>query len=497
MALAEPPEPTGGFYGGYLFTPGSNPLGPAPELMARIGVRAIPVFDLELEIGWAQGHTRSEFGYLYQLWNPRLAALYHISPDSRADLFLSVGVGVQVVRVFRDSSETQPGANDEGLYENPSNDFLMHAGPSLTIQLAGPWHLRGDVRWFGTFGNNPTEEVTDVFQNMEITVGFDFRPELPPDIDGDGFKNKLDGCPEDPEDFDEYKDEDGCPDEDNDKDGIKDETDECPMEKEDFDDFEDDDGCPDEDNDRDGFSDKKDACPNKAEDFDGFEDDDGCPDGDNDGDGISDRKDACPDRPEDFDGFEDEDGCPDNDNDGDGITDKKDLCPEHPEDKDGFEDEDGCPDKDNDDDRIPDSRDSCPNEPEVYNQIDDTDGCPDETPPEIKKFTGVIRGITFETGKAVIRPSSDRILTEALMLFTQYPELRLEIQGHTDDRGNDSANLALSQARAEAVRLWFIQHGVSPDRIVAVGYGETVPIADNGTDAGRAENRRVEFRILF
>ena len=142
---------------------------------------------------------------------------------------------------------------------------------------------------------------------------------------------------------------------DRDGDGIKDDVDKCPDDPEDKDDFEDEDGCPDPDNDRDGILDKDDKCPNEPETKNGFEDQDGCPDQldlDRDGDGIPDRLDKCPDDPEDKDGFEDEDGCPDPDNDKDGILDVDDLCPNEPEDKDGFEDQDGCPDPDNDKDRI-------------------------------------------------------------------------------------------------------------------------------------------------
>ncbi|MEZ4368821.1 MAG: hypothetical protein R2939_21460 [Kofleriaceae bacterium] len=132
---------------------------------------------------------------------------------------------------------------------------------------------------------------------------------------------------------------------DRDGDGYKDDVDECPNEPEDFDEFEDADGCPEPDNDRDGILDDDDECPLDPEDKDGFEDEDGCPDGDindRDGDGILDDVDQCPDDPEDKDGFEDEDGCPDPDNDQDGILDVDDLCPDDPEDMDEWEDEDGA-----------------------------------------------------------------------------------------------------------------------------------------------------------
>jgi len=160
-----------------------------------------------------------------------------------------------------------------------------------------------------------------------------------------------------------------------DKDGIEDKVDKCPGEPEDFDGFEDDDGCPEPDNDGDGIDDTVDECPDLAEDFDGFQDEDGCPDLDNDGDGIPDVDDRCPNEPEDFDGFEDSDGCPDvlQDSDEDGVPDDTDKCPLKPEDIDGFQDEDGCPDLDNDLDGILDTEDQCPNEPETFNGYQDED----------------------------------------------------------------------------------------------------------------------------
>jgi len=117
------------------------------------------------------------------------------------------------------------------------------------------------------------------------------------DKDNDGIEDKIDNCPEAAEDFDGYRDQDGCPDLDNDGDGIADADDNCPDDDEDFDGYQDDDGCPDPDNDGDGVIDAQDRCPDEAEDEDGFEDEDGCPDPDNDGDGVLDSVDICPDTP--------------------------------------------------------------------------------------------------------------------------------------------------------------------------------------------------------
>ena len=262
------------------------------------------------------------------------------------------------------------------------------------------------------------------------------------------------------------------------------------------------------DTDGDGIPDDQDKCPNEPEDKDGFQDADGCPDLDNDGDGIPDAQDKCPNEPEDKDGFQDADGCPDPDNDGDGIPDAADKCPNEPEDKDGFQDEDGCPDPDNDGDGIPDTKDQCPNEPETKNGYQDEDGCPDEIPAKIKQFTGVIQGINFKVSSADLLPASNGVLDKAVAVLKEFPELKMEIQGHTDDqpmagkKGKYADNTALSQARAESVMAYFTKAGIDASRLSAKGFGPTQPIDDpkdlKGAklNAARAKNRRVEFKLV-
>lgn len=282
---------------------------------------------------------------------------------------------------------------------------------------------------------------------------------------------------------------------DSDGDGIADEIDKCKNQKEDFDSYEDDDGCPDKDNDGDGIPDKKDKCPDEPEDIDGFEDKDGCPDNDNDGDGIEDSKDRCPDSAETFNGIDDEDGCPEKDSDGDGIFDNGDKCPNEPEDNDKFEDDDGCPDKDNDGDTIEDSKDRCPNEPETFNSFEDEDGCPDKARImgcEIK----IKEKVHFKTGSAEILGTSFDLLKEVAAIIKANPQMgKITIEGHTDSKGKDDANLELSRKRAESVKSFLISQGVDEKRLEAIGFGETKPIADNKTAKGRSLNRRVEFHI--
>jgi OOP family OmpA-OmpF porin len=288
---------------------------------------------------------------------------------------------------------------------------------------------------------------------------------------------------------------------DRDGDGIKDDVDKCPDQPEDYDGFQDEDGCPDPDNDNDGILDKDDRCPNEPEDFDGDEDQDGCPegnDGDRDGDGIPDSKDKCPDEPEDFDGFEDQDGCPDPDNDKDGIPDKKDACPNDPEDKDGFEDQDGCPDPDNDKDGIPDIVDKCPNEPETYNGFEDEDGCPDKGLVVIDKDNIIIlKKIKFKTASAEILPESNEILDAVAATINHHREFTLiEVAGHADERASDEYNLRLTQARVNSVMTALIARKVDRKTLRAKGYGEYCPEDPEHDEDAWEKNRRVEFKIV-
>jgi len=108
----------------------------------------------------------------------------------------------------------------------------------------------------------------------------------------------------------------------------------------------------------------------------------------------------------------------------------------------------------------------------------------------------VLHGITFEFNRADIKPSSYSILDEAVELLKKHPEIRIEIGGHTDWVGSDSYNLELSALRAESVKRYLIEHGISASMLITRGYGESQPIASNSTEAGRAQNRRIEFRIL-
>src|SRR5690606_25862071 len=199
--------------------------------------------------------------------------------------------------------------------------------------------------------------------------------------------------------------------------------------------------APPKDSDGDGFIDSYDKCP----DVQGIPPD-GCPSKDRDWDGILNDEDQCPDEP-----GPRPDGCPVQDRDRDTVPDDKDQCPDEP----GLP-TDGCPIRDSDGDGILDPDDLCPTEPETRNGFNDTDGCPDEVPKEVEKFTGVIRGIYFDTGKATIQKRSYRVLDEAVEVLKKFPDIKLEISGHTDSTGKEDYNLKLSQQRAEAVKAYLV-----------------------------------------
>ena len=108
----------------------------------------------------------------------------------------------------------------------------------------------------------------------------------------------------------------------------------------------------------------------------------------------------------------------------------------------------------------------------------------------------VLEGITFATGKSDIIPESARVLEGALKTMTTFPEIIVEVSGHTDDVGSSASNQKLSQRRADSVREWLILRGVDPNRIFAKGYGEENPIIPNTLKENRRRNRRIEFKRI-
>lgn len=294
----------------------------------------------------------------------------------------------------------------------------------------------------------------------------------PADTDGDGVTDDRDRCPNTPAGA--RVDARGC-ELDSDGDGVVDRLDRCP-------------GTPagarvdaqgcELDSDGDGVVDRLDQCP-------------GTPAGrkvnaqgcetDKDGDGVMDAQDQCPDTP--AGARVDAKGC-ELDSDGDGVVDRLDQCPDTP--KGRKVNAQGC-EMDKDGDGIVDGLDQCPGT--EAGKVVDNRGCP------LAKVV-VLRGVNFDNASAVLRDDAKIILDDAVAILKRYPNLKVEVAGHTDDRAADAYNQALSERRARAVLEYFVSNGVAAGNLDAKGYGEGQPMADNATAAGRAENRRVELRIL-
>lgn len=234
------------------------------------------------------------------------------------------------------------------------------------------------------------------------------------------------------------------------------------------------------DADGDGILDKNDQCPLIA----GVSANKGCP-LDTDGDGIYDNKDNCPK----YAGTLENKGCP-ADSDGDGVHNGLDKCPSIA----GVSENDGCP-ADSDGDGIYDADDRCPNRPGLAAN----NGCPkikiDET--EKKILQTAVKAVEFETGSAILKKSSMVSLNKIVDMMKKYPAYKLQINGHTDNQGDQAKNLVLSKERANSAKLYLISKDISGNRINAKGFGSRVPVDTNETPEGRQNNRRIEFDLNY
>jgi len=145
------------------------------------------------------------------------------------------------------------------------------------------------------------------------------------------------------------------------------------------------------------------------------------------------------------------------------------------------------PNPDLDGDGVPNERDKCPNT--RPGAVVDLDGCEVEAVIELE-------GVYFDFDKATIKPEGKAVLNEAAALLKKHERVVVEVAGHTDSVGSDAYNQGLSERRANAVKDYLTAQGVTATRLTARGYGEAQPVASNDTDAGRAENRRVELIVL-
>ena len=231
------------------------------------------------------------------------------------------------------------------------------------------------------------------------------------------------------------------------------------------------------DRDGDGVLDVDDRCP----DVPGLAALKGCPD--RDGDGIADIDDKCPDVP----GIAKYNGCPIPDTDGDGINDENDKCPTVK----GLARYQGCPIPDTDGDGVNDEEDKCPTRPGPASNM----GCPVIAKEIVDKVNFAAKNVFFSTGSYKLLPKSYKSLDAVADLLKADNTLMIDVDGHTDAQGSDESNQVLSENRAAAVKNYLVSKGIDASRLKSTGYGETKPVADNKTAAGRAKNRRTEMTV--
>jgi outer membrane protein OmpA-like peptidoglycan-associated protein len=303
------------------------------------------------------------------------------------------------------------------------------------------------IHGFTNMDNRGNEATAMKYKNQNIQLGLKlklFGKKVPADSDGDGIPDSKDKCPN-VSGLARY------------------------------------DGCPIPDSDGDGINDELDKCPNQA----GTAKYNGCPIPDSDGDGINDELDKCPNQA----GTAKYNGCPVPDTDGDGINDEEDKCPNEA----GPASRNGCPATDRDKDGINDDEDKCPDVPGIASNS----GCPD-VPANVSKTLGSsAQNISFGAANAKLTARSNASLDQVVTIMNDNPTLRVRIEGHTDNAGNDEVNMKLSTDRAAAVKAYLVNKGISEDRITSEGFGETMPIADNNTATGRAKNRRIEIKVVY
>lgn len=311
----------------------------------------------------------------------------------------------------------------------------VNGGLGLTFWFTEQVGLSLRSTYKHSFDDTRTPNV-DVATHMQHFAGLTFKFGGK-DTDGDGIYDRDDACPEVPG----LKQFNGCPD--TDGDGIQDSEDDCPN---DFGlaEFR---GCPDTDGD--GIRDIDDACPEVA----GLKSLQGCPD--TDGDGVADKDDACPT----VKGPKENKGCPWPDRDGDGVLDKDDRCPD------------------------------------VKGTVANY-GCPEISEEQIMKLNAFAKTILFNSGKSTFKAETIPVMQSIAAILKEYPTARFNIEGHTDSDGSNALNQTLSENRAAAVKNYLIENGIETSRLRSTGFGETKPIDTNKTAKGKANNRRVDIKLI-
>lgn len=311
----------------------------------------------------------------------------------------------------------------------------INGGLGLTFWLSEGFGLQFQSIYKHSFDDTRIANV-DVPSHMQHSAGLTFKFGGK-DTDGDGIYDKEDTCPE-VKGLPEFK------------------------------------GCP--DTDKDGIQDSADSCPDVA----GLAEFNGCPD--TDGDGIIDSEDACVD----VKGTKMMKGCPDAD--GDGVADKDDNCPSVKGDKANG----GCPWPDTDGDKVLDKDDKCPT---VAGTVANN-GCPEVSDDTMKKLNDYGKTILFNTGKSSFQKQTIPVLQAITAILKEYPTAKFSLEGHTDSTGSDALNQKLSEERAAAVKNFLVANGIDASRLSSKGFGESMPVDSNKTAKGKANNRRVEVKLV-
>lgn len=425
-----------------------------------VGINAVDAFpDVYDQVGYGGESFPNEFYNVEDHWNilPSVSTLY-IGRYIGAGFALGVRGSINKIETIGDTPvDDEAYYAMDGMFSYSFRDALFGEGGWFDpyLGVGGGYTFIGDRPSFGTANGtvglkiwlgeninlNLSSTYKHVFEDRYVKtfqhtagIGFVFGGT---DTDGDGIFDKDDECPETPG----LKEFNGCPD--TDGDGIKDSEDECPTE----------------------------AGPAETN---------GCPD--RDGDGVADKDDACPDLA----GPAEYNGCPDRD--GDGVYDNEDECPDVA----GPAENNGCPWPDTDGDGVPDKDDECP---DVVGTAANN-GCPEVSTEVLEEINVQVRSVLFDYNKATIRQDSNETLDNVATIMKEYSNTRFLVEGHTDSKGSNSYNMELSEKRAASVREYLTSQGIPSARIESKGFGETKPVASNGSAAGRQKNRRVEISII-
>jgi len=375
---------------------------------------------------------------------------WFMQPNWKIQPYLLGGIGLDFWKMKNLVTKTTHNSSDfnfkvgGGLVFPITDNFTLDAQVKLTTTIS---NLSQSVP-AGFYGQSTWKYRADRPINgyLEPSIGLSFMFGGGLDHDHDGVVDGKDNCPDTPQ-------------------GVKVDKKGCPI-----------------DSDGDGVADYLDKCPNTPA---GVKvDASGCP-LDSDGDGVADYLDKCPNTPA---GIKvDANGCAP-DADGDGVPDQLDKCPDTPK---GIKvDASGCP-LDSDGDGVLDNADKCPDTPRGVKV--DSDGCP--IVKKIAETEKITLHINYATNSYEPDEKSKHQLDSVAERIIAYPDTKIHISGYTDSRGSEQKNQTLSENRANGVMQYLESKGVHKDCMTAKGYGMNPKyyVADNKTEAGRAQNRRVEI----